>query len=85
MAKIIRTITWDRPNKIELFFLRLKKFFITRVVFFAYRDLPFDIFYTNLDELVEGVRGYEPPKGKILAKFDVPFKNRKYVIISKYD
>lgn len=59
--------------------LRLKKWWITKVVYWTYRDLPFSIAYTSISKSYE----YSSDFGKVLASFDVPQNNRHYVIYLK--
>lgn len=60
--------------------LRLKKWWITKVVYWAYRNLPFEIAYTDIQK-----KGYEPNFnfGKVLAEFDIPELKKHYVIYLK--
>ncbi len=58
--------------------LRLRKWWITKVVYWAYKDLPFDIAYTNMAEK------YEPINfGEVIIEFDIPERYEHYVIYRK--
>lgn len=59
--------------------LRLKKWWFAKIVHYAYKDLPFEIAYTDISER------YEPSFefGEVLAAFDVQRIKRHYVIYIK--
>ena len=65
---------------IQILILRIEKWFKTKVIAFVYRDLPFFLYYCELNS--DGNYDYSPFYGekKKMAEFDVPSANRHYII-----
>lgn len=61
--------------------LRLEKWFSQRIVRWAYKNLPFDISYTNITKTKRYDTNFD--FRRVLAEFDIPEVGKHYVIYIK--